>query len=358
MNSFNGVRIRKILEDSPILKADDARGTATAIVNSTAIVDKQGDLMAVGSWAKVCREQQAVAVCVNHDVGRVVGKVLRLDEWQPGDARLPMAQRAKGAGALVADLQFAMATQAGRETFELVKGGYLRQWSVQFSLSTEPKQDGQVRTIKEVDQLYECSVVLVGASPDTALLAAKGLPIPTAFADLLAYARDRGESAGLHTATEFLLEQWEAEERAMTEKYAAARQAWRDAQERENVEWIDRRKGWTVATTPTPQPKGRDRRRKVGAYPKRVDRWLIPSRSSWRPTSSPRNSCETKRWISEKRPTGKPLLRSRTHGPTHAQKSRSPIVRPWPPTFPCSASWQPRTRRRSPKPQNTSTMPW
>jgi prohead serine protease len=244
-----GAMIRKVLTDSIVLKADDVRGQATAIVNTTGIVDRQRDLMAVGSWGKVCREGQLPAVCLNHQIERlsVVGKVLRLEEWQPGDPRLPMAHRAKGAGALVADMQFALTTQAGRETFELVRGGYLKQWSVQFSISPDAeKQDRDVRTVKEVDELIEVSAVLIGASPHTALLAAKGQPMAVAFSELMEFARDRGESAGLHALTKWQLDQWEADDRAEAERTAASRKAAQEAREREDAEWLAPRTGFTL----------------------------------------------------------------------------------------------------------------
>lgn len=76
----------------------------------------------------------------------------------------------------VADLQFFMNTQAGRETFETIKAtGELQQWSYGFNI--EEQEQGEfkgknVRFLKALD-VYEISPVLMGAGKSTATLAVK-----------------------------------------------------------------------------------------------------------------------------------------------------------------------------------------
>lgn len=78
----------------------------------------------------------------------------------------------------VAELQFFMNTQAGRETFETVKAtGELQQWSYGFNVEDQEQGEFEgksVRFLKSLD-VYEISPVLVGAGKSTETLAIKGL---------------------------------------------------------------------------------------------------------------------------------------------------------------------------------------
>jgi hypothetical protein len=178
------MELRKVASTAVVLKSD-ASGLVEAIVNTTNVVDKQNDLMAVGSWSKVIREGQSVAICWAHEAKQIVGKVLEMRELPPGDPRVP-ANKSGGkgsgnAGGLWIKALFALATQAGREAFELCRGGFVKEWSVGFEVAPDGEKTDRsaygpgsdVRTVTLVDRLYECSLVLAGASPDTATLTAK-----------------------------------------------------------------------------------------------------------------------------------------------------------------------------------------
>lgn len=158
------------------VKANSDKGEIEAIVNTGNLKDRQGDVMMPGCWAKVIREKQAPAICWGHDVSDVRGKVTYMEELPPGDPRIPanaIGKSGAASGLLIRGL-YAMKTQAGREAFELVKDGFINQWSVQFSVADNgEKRSGDVREIKEVDELFEVSNVLVGASPMTATTAVK-----------------------------------------------------------------------------------------------------------------------------------------------------------------------------------------
>ena len=156
--------LRKVRDlGGKILKADSARGEVTAFVNSTGVVDRQKDVMEVGCWRKVIDEGQQPSICLGHDVSRVVGKVIEMEEVNE-----PLRK-----GLLIKGL-FAMDTRDGHDAFVLVSGGFVKQWSVQFTSKDEEVDTKQgIRHINLVDELFEVSPVLVGASPSTMTLATK-----------------------------------------------------------------------------------------------------------------------------------------------------------------------------------------
>jgi len=164
--------VRKIIElEGTISKLDGDRGEVEALVNTTGVIDRQKDLMSPGCFARVIEEHQEPAICWAHDVKRIVGKVIAMREYMPGT-------RPDGAegGALWIKAVFALATQAGRDAFELVRGGFVKQWSVQFwNDPADEEQDFRkgIRIVKQVGHLFEVSPVLAGASPATLTLSAK-----------------------------------------------------------------------------------------------------------------------------------------------------------------------------------------
>lgn len=166
--------VRKYLSQNAVtIKTDADRGEVTAVVNTTGIRDKQQDTMVPGCWRKVIAEGQQVAICLSHDVTKIVGKVTSLVELSPGDPRIPSKAGNLGkAGALLMTGALAMATQAGRETFALLKGGFLNLWSVQFTVAQDEPDGRGGRQVKLVDELFEVSPVLVAASPGTGTLRA------------------------------------------------------------------------------------------------------------------------------------------------------------------------------------------
>lgn len=177
------MEIKSFIAQGTVVKADRTTGEIVAIANSGNVKDRQGDVMLPGCWRKVIAEGQQPAVCWSHDVSDVRGKVVALEELAPGDNRLPLNRTGgkdsgKASGLLFKAIM-AMETEAGRDAFALLKGDFIRQFSVQFSIADDgekSERDG-TREIKLVDQLFEISPVLVGASPGTALLTAKALDL-------------------------------------------------------------------------------------------------------------------------------------------------------------------------------------
>lgn len=98
-----------------------------------------------------------------------------------------------GTGA-VADIQFFMNTQAGRDTFETVKQlGSLQQWSYGFDVVEKSREDVEtpegeqksVRVLKKV-RVHEVSPVMLGAGKSTSTLAVKHMNLEDPdFLDML-----------------------------------------------------------------------------------------------------------------------------------------------------------------------------
>ena len=182
---------------SVVLKADDATGVVEAIVNTTGgEPDRQGDIVMPGAWRKAIAHlnQKAPKVVWHHENGvtsdrfTVAGKVVGLREALPGDPSLPDAIMAAGRGALIAKMQFNLATQVGREVYSNVAGGFTDEWSVGFiPEDAGPNKRGH-REIKSAFPLLEISPVLMGASVGTATLSAKAADETSESTDVVSVA--------------------------------------------------------------------------------------------------------------------------------------------------------------------------
>ena len=167
-----------------ITKADADTGVVVAIVNSGNVEDRQRDTLLPGSWSTVVKDVNAgrytALISWAHQINNVMldvrGKILRLEELSPGSPEVPLNRNGGSASALKMWGQFAMDTQGGREAFALVKGGYISEWSVSYGLAEGDSQpDGKGgQLVSNISRLIEVSPVLIGASPGTATLVAKG----------------------------------------------------------------------------------------------------------------------------------------------------------------------------------------
>ena len=167
---------------SVVLKSDDTKGIVEAVVNTTGgEPDHQGDVLVPGAWSKAINAlgQKAPKVVWHHENGltsdrfTVVGKVTGLRELMPGDDALPFAIKTASRGALVARMQFNLATQAGKDAYSNVAGGYVDEWSVGFMPEDRDSSVSDYNAITSAYPLLEISPVLMGASPMTATLSAK-----------------------------------------------------------------------------------------------------------------------------------------------------------------------------------------
>lgn len=151
---------------------DEAEGVVEAIVNTTGIVDRQKDVVEPGAFRKATGGKLPKVVN-SHQGSEFLGKVLSMREIMPGDANLPMALAQKGLGAFAVKMQFNLETQAGREMFSNVKGGYVDEWSFMFTILDAQYDAKGIRHIKLIDEIFEVSPVLVGANQATLTLSAK-----------------------------------------------------------------------------------------------------------------------------------------------------------------------------------------
>jgi 2'-5' RNA ligase len=147
----------------------------------TGVQDEVDDVIVPGAFTKTLQRRRPKTVKA-HDWKTDVGRVLHVEEWLPGDRRLPrVGPDGKAwpadAGALVATMQFNLAVQRGREEFEMVRF-YAQSNEACFSIGyrvlpgkASKRADG-VRMIYELE-LFEVSPVLFGAHPLTMALEVK-----------------------------------------------------------------------------------------------------------------------------------------------------------------------------------------
>lgn len=150
------------------------KGIVRAIYAVTGVVDEVNDLIIPGAFTRTLGARRVKSVW-HHDWKEPVGVVLKIEEWMPGDPRFATIPGGsvwpKGAGAIVATVQYNLRTTRGRDAYEQVK-----QWheagEAQFSIGykvppggASKRHDG-VRIIHDLD-LYEISPVLHGAHPMT-----------------------------------------------------------------------------------------------------------------------------------------------------------------------------------------------
>ena len=163
-------------------------GIVTAIVAVTGVVDAVNDLIVPGAF-QYSLSIRRPKVVNDHEWGKKAGRVLHVEEWMPGDPRLPKFTKdgqpwPAEAGALVATMQYNMGLEYGRESYEWVRF-YAESDEAEFSIGykvpdgkSRKRHDG-VRVILQVN-LFEFSHVLFGAAPLTMALEVKSLSGATA----------------------------------------------------------------------------------------------------------------------------------------------------------------------------------
>ena len=152
---------------SDIKVLDESQGIVEAFTNSMGIIDSDGDVIESSAFNKSIENNLPIPALVGHNSSAVVGKVV--------DAQA--IQQADGSARLYNKIQFNLDTQAGRDAFSNVAGGYVREWSVGFNvpengIELDRENNQLIRRIKDLDWV-EVSSVLRGASPNTGTLSAK-----------------------------------------------------------------------------------------------------------------------------------------------------------------------------------------
>jgi Escherichia/Staphylococcus phage prohead protease len=153
-----------------IKAADDQQGVIEAIVSVTGNVDRGGDRVMPGFFAKSLRKKLPAGVW-SHDWTKPIAKTLSAEEWRAGDPRLPDSIR--GYGAYVVKAQFVLGVQAGREAYELIKARVIDEFSIGFvTVKHEFNQSTQTRDLLE-GEWFEWSPVLRGMNPETQVIRVK-----------------------------------------------------------------------------------------------------------------------------------------------------------------------------------------
>ena len=144
---------------------DEATGEIEAIVNSLSVEDLQRDVMHVGCWSAVITDMQAgrkswPSLIWAHEWNLPVGKVVYAEE--------------RG-NSLYIKGRFNLRTTRGRDAFEDVRFGSIKEFSVGFLTNKDGEHydNKGVRHVTKVAEWPEVSCVLVGASPGTHALSIK-----------------------------------------------------------------------------------------------------------------------------------------------------------------------------------------
>jgi phage head maturation protease len=164
-----------------LLAADDATGVVEAIVSVTGVVDEDDDLIEPGAYADTLKKRRPKGI-FSHDWKRWVSRTDVIEEWMPGDPRLPEKTKdgqpwPKEAGALYVKTIFNMKTDTGRNAYHDVKffsdAGEC-EWSIGYRVPRGKGARGKdgIRHIKGID-LWEYSPVLFGSASLSGTLSVK-----------------------------------------------------------------------------------------------------------------------------------------------------------------------------------------
>ena len=158
---------------------DAAKGLVEAVFSVTGNLDRQGDIIDPGAFGKALSAKSSVPLVYAHkwdDINQVLGKTVGWRELMPGDPGLPVSLQQKGYGGVKATLQFDQETPAGRVAFTHVKNKNITEYSFAFDIDDDgEKFDDNARHIKSISEVFEVTLALIGANPDTSTMAFKSL---------------------------------------------------------------------------------------------------------------------------------------------------------------------------------------
>lgn len=183
------------------LSVNEPEGVVTAIVSVTGVVDEVRDVIEPGAYTESLAKRRPKVVWA-HKWTDPVGRVRQIEEWRPGDPRLPKLTKdgkpwPAEAGALVAEMQFNLTSDRGKRAFQDV-AFFSESKEAEFSIGYQvppgsaTRSTAGVRRIRKMD-LYEVSPVLFGAAPLSMTLALKDAT--AAPGDDPTDAADAGEAA-------------------------------------------------------------------------------------------------------------------------------------------------------------------
>ncbi|MEV8634258.1 HK97 family phage prohead protease [Streptosporangium sp. NPDC051023] len=168
-----------------LLEADDETGVVEAIVSVTGIVDSDDDIITPGVYAESLARRRPKGLFA-HDWKQWASRTENIEEWLPGDPRLPKTTRngrpwPTEAGGLYVRTRYNLDTTSGRDAYHHVKfysqSGEC-EWSIGYRVPKGKGVRGKdgVRRITGID-LFEYSPVLFGANSETGTLSFKAAEI-------------------------------------------------------------------------------------------------------------------------------------------------------------------------------------
>ena len=155
-----------------VIGTDPEARTFTAIASTFNVVDSYNERMMPGCYAKSLAKQMPVGVKA-HDwtvpVFRTEAKEVLPGDPELDDPNIDEVTRANG-GLWFRGIMFD--TKDADETYTLIKQGGFREFSVGYTTIVDGFGEDGIKEIYEVD-LHEISPVLVGANPNTQVIALK-----------------------------------------------------------------------------------------------------------------------------------------------------------------------------------------
>jgi HK97 family phage prohead protease len=149
------------------VKADEERGTFTALASVFGNVDLGGDKMVKGAFKNTLekwrKSGRSIPVILSHQWDSLTAYVGKAD---------PRAVYEDDRGLMVQGQLF-MDKEAGRDVYRLMKEGLLTGWSFGYKVPAGgQKKNGKVNEVTEVD-LFEVGPTLVGMNPEAQLQSVK-----------------------------------------------------------------------------------------------------------------------------------------------------------------------------------------
>lgn len=161
---------------------DASQGLVEATFSVTANEDRQNDKIMPGAFSKAINRAiekgRPPTVVYGHDwenLDAVLGRAVKWNEMAPGNPMLPEKLLKAGFGGMRAEVKFDLETPAGAVAFTHVKNKNLDEWSFAFSCGDIEYDEKGVRLIKEITEVMEISLVLIGANQDTVTMALKSM---------------------------------------------------------------------------------------------------------------------------------------------------------------------------------------
>jgi len=162
--------------------------SCTAVASSSSVVPCVcgADRIEPGAFARVISEIKSgakpwPALLYGHQMdslAAVMGSIIDFEELAPGNSRLPQRLQQNGWGGLKATARFNLKTASGRDGFELASAGDLPSWSFAYvpgDFEFMGKGDNQVRSLRTIEELFECSLVVVPMNPEARTLTVAGM---------------------------------------------------------------------------------------------------------------------------------------------------------------------------------------